>query len=100
MSLAKTEPDRVLADHPAASKTALPFTVRSFGLTDPGRVRPANEDHFAIVELARTMRVHHTSLPQAKPQYSSHRALLLLVAAGMGGHRAGEVASAMSVVSL
>lgn len=100
MSLAKTEPDLVLAGHPAVSITDLPFTVRSFGLTDPGRVRPANEDHFAIVELARTMRVHHTSLPQAKPQYSSHRGHLLLVADGMGGHRAGEVASAMSVVNL
>jgi serine/threonine protein phosphatase PrpC len=69
-------------------------------LTDRGRVRPANEDHFAIVELARIMCVHHTSLPHSKPQSSSHRGHLLLVADGMGGHQAGEVASALGVVTL
>jgi PPM family protein phosphatase len=100
MSLPKTDPNIALADHPAVPTESRPFTVRGFGLTDPGRVRPANEDHFAIVELARTMCVHHTSLPQAKPQYSSHRGHLLLVADGMGGHQAGEVASALSVVTL
>ena len=100
MSLPKTDPDLALAEHPAMPQESRPFMVRSFGLTDRGRVRPANEDHFAIVELARTMCVHHTSLPQAKPQYSSHRGHLLLVADGMGGHQAGEVASALSVVTL
>jgi protein phosphatase len=100
MSLPKTEPIVALADHPAVSKESLPFKVRSFGLTDRGRVRSANEDHFAIVELARTMCVHHTSLPQSEAQSSSHRGHLLLVADGMGGHQAGEVASALSVVTL
>jgi PPM family protein phosphatase len=74
--------------------------VRSFGVTDPGRVRPSNEDHFVIVELARTLSVHQTSVPQAKAQYSSHRGHLFLVADGMGGHQAGEVASALGVVTV
>jgi serine/threonine protein phosphatase PrpC len=69
-------------------------------LTDPGRVRPTNEDHFVIVELARTLHVHHTSVPQAQAQYSSYRGHLLLVADGMGGHQAGEVASALSAVTI
>ncbi len=77
-----------------------PFAVRSFGVTDPGRVRPSNEDHFAVVELARTMNIHHTSLPQPKAQSSSHRGHILIVADGMGGHRAGEVASAVCVESV
>ena len=99
MSLPDTEP-YLTPVPPAQPRTDRPFKVRSFGLTNPGRVRPTNEDHFVIVELARTMSVHETSVPQAKAQYSSHRGHLFLVADGMGGHQAGEVASALSVVTV
>jgi protein phosphatase len=74
--------------------------MRGFGLTDCGRVRDANEDHFVVVELARALTVHQTSLPQAKARYSSHRGYIFLVADGMGGHRAGEVASALTLESV
>jgi serine/threonine protein phosphatase PrpC len=86
--------DDVLASPP------LPVTVRSFGLTDPGRVRPTNEDHFLIAELARTLWVRQTSLPQTPTHHGRNRGHLFLVADGMGGHRAGEVASALSVASV
>ena len=69
MSLADT--DALYPSAPAVlAKTDRQFTVKSFGLTDTGRVRPANEDQFVIVEWARTMSVHQTSVPQAKAQYS------------------------------
>jgi protein phosphatase len=56
------------------------LAVRVFGLTDPGRVRHNNEDYFLVAELSHSPSVH-----------------LLVVADGMGGHNAGEVASALSV---
>src|ERR1700680_4420525 len=100
MSLPATKADLAGHGRPAQPGTEHPFTIRAFGLTDPGRVRPSNEDHFVIVELARTLSVHQTSVPQAKAQYSSHRGHLFLVADGMGGHQAGEVASALGVVTV
>jgi protein phosphatase len=74
--------------------------VHAHGLTDRGRVRDANEDHFLIAELARTLWVKETSLPQAATQYGRNRGHIFLVADGMGGHRAGEVASSLTVASI
>lgn len=74
--------------------------MESFGMTDIGKVRSSNEDHFLIAELARTMKVHATSLPTEKELHSSHRGQVLLVADGMGGHQAGELASALTVISI
>jgi protein phosphatase len=82
---------------PALSPTV---TVHSFGLTDRGKVRDSNEDQFLIAELARTLWVRQTSLPQPQTQYGRNRGHIFLVADGMGGHRAGQVASALSVTTI
>jgi protein phosphatase len=66
-------------------------------MTDTGRVRERNEDHFLIAQLSRTLRVRRSSLPRPPRQRSRGSAHVLLVADGMGGHSAGEVASALSV---
>jgi protein phosphatase len=63
-------------------------------------VRRANEDQFLIAELTKAMRVWQTSLPEPKVQVGEERAHLFLVADGMGGHRAGERASALAVVAI
>jgi len=55
--------------------------------TDIGLRRPQNEDHFALW------------LP-AEPAVRSRRGVLLVIADGMGGARAGEVASHMAVQRL
>ena len=77
-----------------------PLSVNTFGLTHPGRVRPSNEDQFLIAELTKSMKVLQTSLPQPKTQDSDERGYLFIVADGMGGHQAGEHASAMAVESI
>jgi len=100
MALADTQPELPRISPMAPAKAPQPFTVRSFGISDTGRVRKSNEDHFVIVELARTMHVHGTNIHQALAQYSHHRGHIFIVADGMGGHRAGEVASALTVVTI
>ena len=76
------------------------LAVKSFGLTDTGKVRPANEDQFLIAELTKAMRVWQTSLPEQRIQIGEERGHLYLVADGMGGHRAGERASALAVLAI
>jgi PPM family protein phosphatase len=100
MSHSDTKPDFTGTSSATIPTQSLPFKVRGFGLTHPGRVRPSNEDHFAIVELARTLHVHRTSIPQAAAQYSSNRGHVFVVADGMGGHSGGEVASALTVMTI
>lgn len=74
--------------------------LQSHGLTSIGRVRASNEDNYLIAELGRTMWVRQTSLPQDSIQLGRNRGHVLLVADGMGGHQAGEVACALSITTI
>jgi len=58
---------------PAVASPRPPFNVKSYGLSDRGKVRSSNEDCFLIAELARTLQVHQTNLPQSKAFFSCHR---------------------------
>jgi len=73
--------------------------VDCFGLTDQGRVRRSNEDHFLIADLDKAMRVVQTSLAADDRARLSgtHHGKMLLVADGMGGRRGGEIASGVAV---
>jgi protein phosphatase len=73
--------------------------VNAYGLTDPGKVREANQDHFLIAALHRNLDVVQTSLDavQCQPVGVSSQSWVLMVADGMGGHAGGEEASAMAV---
>jgi serine/threonine protein phosphatase PrpC len=77
-----------------------PFVVRSFGATDTGRVRPSNEDQFLIAELTKAMRIWQTSMAEPLARFGDERAHLFLVADGMGGHAAGEEASALAIAAV
>jgi serine/threonine protein phosphatase PrpC len=70
-----------------------------FGLTDLGRKRPTNQDHYLIADLNKSMRVHHTSLSLSNETriYGGSQGKLLVVADGMGGETAGERACIIAV---
>jgi len=73
-----------------------------FGLTDTGRKRPANQDHYLIADLNKSMRVHDTSLTLDNETrvYGGSQGKLLIVADGMGGEAAGERACTIAVDQL
>src|SRR4051812_49828057 len=56
-------------------RTTTGVLLRAYGLTDRGRVRPTNQDCFAIREALG----------------------LLVIADGMGGHNGGEIAARLAV---
>lgn len=88
---------KAAVEAPTAPAARPPFELRSHGLSDRGRVRETNEDCFVIAELARTLHVHQSNLPQSRATYSCHRGHVFLVADGVGGNKAGEVASELTV---
>jgi serine/threonine protein phosphatase PrpC len=73
-----------------------------FGLTNLGRKRPTNQDHFLIADLNKSLRVHSTSLnlDDETRIYGGSQGKLLIVADGMGGEAEGERASKIAVDQL
>jgi protein phosphatase len=83
-----------------AAAPAVALRVSSHGITDRGRQRETNEDQFLIAEVRRALRVQQSSLAQPESLLGDALGQLLVVADGMGGHRGGEVASALAVASV
>jgi len=67
--------------------------VHVFGKTDVGRTREHNEDSFVVADL-NTMNA--TLQPEVRTHHPGEMGSLFMVADGMGGAAAGEVASAMA----
>jgi serine/threonine protein phosphatase PrpC len=102
-----SELDTVEIPPPPLAQAAAPESISSRVDVDlgarshAGKVRPNNEDHFLVARFDRSMRTLLTNLPPgAVPETSTETAYGMLVADGVGGAAAGEVASRMAVTAL
>src|SRR5258708_12299355 len=86
-------PDLVTVHTPAGSKTSS-VIVHVFGRTDVGRTREHNEDAFVVADMTRG---NATLQPEVRTHEVGDRGTLFMVADGMGGAAAGEIASAMAI---
>ena len=68
--------------------------VSVFGRTDVGRTREHNEDAFVVADLTTD---NATLQPEVRRHILGAKGTLFMVADGMGGAAAGEIASAMAV---
>ena len=67
-------------------------------LSHQGKVRENNEDHFLITRIERSLETIKTNLPRgAIPQRFAEVGYGMLVADGMGGRQAGEIASQLAI---
>jgi PPM family protein phosphatase len=78
-------------------RSSKPIRVEVFGKTDLGRTRDHNEDKFLVADLSKKS----ASLqPEVRQHNVGPRGTLLVVADGMGGAAAGELASEMAAETI
>ena len=68
--------------------------VHVFGRTDVGRTREHNEDAFVVADLSAD---NATLQPEVRTHVIGRKGSMFMVADGMGGAAAGEIASAMAI---
>ena len=88
-----------------STDTVRPFSSSAHidvsGLSHPGKVRARNEDHFIVTRIGRYLETTLTSLPPGEvPERAEEVGYAMIVADGMGGHAAGELASRMAISGL
>lgn len=102
MDTDSTDPGTPIDDLAASgkqSKLCQESTVKiDFGaVSHAGRVRKNNEDHYLIIRLGRSLEPLMTNMPEGQlPDHLAEYGYGMVVADGMGGAAAGEVASRMA----
>ena len=97
MAIPDFDPPVTAQERPSSSS----LHVDLGGLSHPGKVRQNNEDHFLVARFDRSMRALFTNLdPGHIPDRYGETGYAILVADGMGGEAAGEVASDVAISSL
>jgi protein phosphatase len=82
----------------AAGRAVVPVVVDVDGRTHPGKVRPANEDHFHIVQFGRFLRTVASSVPAGEVAEEVDRTGYgFAIADGVGGRAAGEEAARLAI---
>lgn len=90
---------------PVQARAPLPFSslvhVDIGALTHTGHRRTNNEDQFFVAKVTRALETLMTSLPSGDvPERAEELNYVMVVADGMGGHAAGEVASRLTISAL
>jgi len=81
-----------------APSSKRPVRVEFAALSDPGKIRQNNEDHFIITQMSRSFRALATNMPPGElPEPVDDMAYGMVVADGMGGMAAGEKASQLAI---
>jgi serine/threonine protein phosphatase PrpC len=93
-----TEYDSKAPPTPGLSSSRRPVHVEFAAISDPGKLRQNNEDHYIITQMTRSFRALDTNMPAGQlPEPTDDVAYGMVVADGMGGMAAGERASQLAI---
>jgi protein phosphatase len=85
-------------DHSRPKPETMTITAEFGAVSHAGKVRTKNEDHFLVSQISRKQEILSTNLPEDQfPSYTGENGYLFIVADGMGGMAAGEVASRLAI---
>jgi PPM family protein phosphatase len=85
-------------DADGAKPASSDVRVEIGAVSHTGRVRSRNEDHFLVSRVSRRQEILRTNMPpNSLPVYAGEDGYLCIVADGMGGMAAGEVASQLAI---
>lgn len=98
---ARPQPDESPASSPRTKRPKTGTTVVWGARSDRGRVRPTNQDCFFVGRFDRTLEPVLTNVSADVAERWHHDAgYVAIIADGMGGHAAGDVASQTAVATL
>ena len=83
----------------ATSRKPRDDEIDTYGITNRGKSRPENQDHFLIGSLRKRLSIRQSSLPELSqiPLAEERIASFMMVADGVGGGLKGEQASRMTL---